>query len=249
MTDDVHLLTGAYALDALDDDDRQWFEEHLAGCEPCRREVYSLRAAAVALGEAVAVPPPPSLRHRVLAEISATPQQAPAAPRAVPGLPRRTAAPRPRRTRWPAVAAAAALVLAGGGAAGAGIELVRGRQADQRAARQAERLVAIAGDPAARRVSGAVTGGGSATVFVSGSEAALITTDLPALPADEVYQLWLVRPGAVVSAGLGPGGDSAAGRWSRLLTGVRPGDKVAISVEPTGGSAQPTTTPVTVLQA
>jgi hypothetical protein len=33
------------------------------------------------------------------------------------------------------------------------------------------------------------------------------------------------------------------------VDGVRPGDSVAISVEPRGGSVQPTTTPIAVLRA
>ena len=40
-----------------------------------------------------------------------------------------------------------------------------------------------------------------------------------------------------------------AGRWSRLVGGVQPGDVLAVSVEPAGGSAQPTTKPLVTLPA
>jgi anti-sigma factor RsiW len=42
----LHGLTAAYALDALDPEERDAFEEHLAGCERCRVEVAELAGAA-----------------------------------------------------------------------------------------------------------------------------------------------------------------------------------------------------------
>jgi anti-sigma-K factor RskA len=98
-------------------------------------------------------------------------------------------------------------------------------------------------------VTGTVAGGGSATVFISGSQAAVVADGVRGLPDDRVYQLWLVRPTQIVSAGLGPEGAEAGGRWSRLITGVTAGDQIAISVEPAGGSAQPTTKPLVAVQA
>src|SRR5919201_6155302 len=63
----VHELA-ADALDALDDDDRHAFEEHLDGCEECREEFASLRETAAALAFAAEGPvPPPELRRRILA--------------------------------------------------------------------------------------------------------------------------------------------------------------------------------------
>ena len=43
MTNDqLHDLSAAYALDALDDEERAAFEAHLRDCESCRAEVGSL---------------------------------------------------------------------------------------------------------------------------------------------------------------------------------------------------------------
>jgi hypothetical protein len=63
----VHDLAAAFALDALDDDDADEFEQHLAICPDCEDELARLRVAAVSLAFAgeLAVPPA-SLRERVL---------------------------------------------------------------------------------------------------------------------------------------------------------------------------------------
>lgn len=246
------MLSGAYAADAVEDEvERRRFERHLAECEPCREEVRTLRETAARLADAASVTPPARLRAQVLADIARTAQLPPTAERPGTSIPARDltdrggAASRPGR-RLARIGAIAASVVAlagiGLGAAG-GLQLYRARQAEE----QARVVLAIAADPAARRVSGAVAGGGTATVVVAGSRAALLTTGVPALTGDRTYQLWLVRPNQIVSAGLGPAGPDAAGQWSRLIEGVRPGDSVAISVEPEGGSQQPTTTPITVL--
>src|SRR6266568_6862747 len=74
---DPHTLAGAYALDALSEEDRERFERHLGVCESCRAEAASLRDAAGRLAEATAAAPPPRLRGLVLAEAARTRQQPP----------------------------------------------------------------------------------------------------------------------------------------------------------------------------
>ncbi len=106
---DIHALSGAYAIDALDDIERAQFERHLAECAECRAEVESLREAGGLLAEAVATAPPPSLRDKVLADIATV--------RPLP--PVTEPATRQRRRFRPAalVAAAAAVIALGVGAA------------------------------------------------------------------------------------------------------------------------------------
>jgi anti-sigma-K factor RskA len=100
-SDDLHDLTAAYALDALDPDERRAFEEHLGDCDHCRAELAALGetvgALAVAAGGAV---PAPDLRERI---VSAARAEQP-----------KVVAMRPHRTRLYAgiaVAAAAALAI------------------------------------------------------------------------------------------------------------------------------------------
>lgn len=63
---DLHSLTGVYALDALDEDERREFEQHLEACEACEREVREFRTVTARLAASAEVPPPPSLRSAVM---------------------------------------------------------------------------------------------------------------------------------------------------------------------------------------
>lgn len=93
---DIHDLAAAYALDALDPEDRWTYERHLDTCERCREEVATLRDGAAELAYAAEGPEPPAeLRDRILAAARAEP---------------RTTTVVPMRRRWlfPATAIAAA---------------------------------------------------------------------------------------------------------------------------------------------
>ena len=74
----------------------------------------------------------------------------------------------------------------------------------------------------------------------------MATSGLPALPADQVYQLWLIGPVKIVSAGLLPA-PQAGVTTPVVATGITKGDKLGLTVEPAGGSKQPTTTPILAL--
>jgi anti-sigma-K factor RskA len=68
----VHDLTAAYALDALDADEARTYEAHLAGCERCRSELAALGETASSLAWAVEAPAPPArLRAAILAQAAA----------------------------------------------------------------------------------------------------------------------------------------------------------------------------------
>jgi anti-sigma-K factor RskA len=100
---DVHDLTAAYALDALEPEEARAYEEHLAQCEQCRTQLAELNepVAALAFG-AVAPAPPPRLREAILGAAAAE---------------RSNVVPLPRRSWMPralAVAAAAAACVAVG---------------------------------------------------------------------------------------------------------------------------------------
>ena len=77
MTDDVHALAAAYALDALDPEERRRFESHYPDCETCAAEVREFRATASHLGATVPAPLPGDLKARVMADVGRTRQLPP----------------------------------------------------------------------------------------------------------------------------------------------------------------------------
>ena len=104
---EIHDQAAAYALDALDAEDRWTYERHLDTCERCRREVAILRDIAGELAYAADGPEPsPELRDRVLAAARAEP---------------RTATVVPIRRRWLFPATAVAAVAAACAAIGLGL--------------------------------------------------------------------------------------------------------------------------------
>lgn len=76
-------------------------------------------------------------------------------------------------------------------------------------------------------------------------EAVFVAAGLPPAPASRTYQLWLVGPAGARSAGLLATGSGGGG--TRLLTGIDGAERVALTVEPGGGSSQPTSAPVLVV--
>jgi len=97
-------------------------------------------------------------------------------------------------------------------------------------------------------LSRSTTKGGVATVVLAAARRQLvvITNGLPALPAGQVYQLWLIGATKTVSAGLLP--PAEAGRTPAVLaSGVVKGDTLGLTGEPAPGSAQPTTKPILAL--
>jgi anti-sigma-K factor RskA len=64
---EIHDLAAAYAVNALDPEDRWTYERHLETCERCRNEVAALREGATQLAYAAEGPEPsPELRERIL---------------------------------------------------------------------------------------------------------------------------------------------------------------------------------------
>jgi anti-sigma-K factor RskA len=64
---DLHDLTAAYALDALDPDEAHAYERHLGQCEECREQLAELNGAAANLAFGPVAPAPPArLRASIL---------------------------------------------------------------------------------------------------------------------------------------------------------------------------------------
>ncbi|MBF6399652.1 anti-sigma factor [Nocardia cyriacigeorgica] len=225
-------LAYPYALDALSDADRREAErlldeadESTAGefCDTVR----AVRETLASMTVIHAVPAPPNVEEALLRAIddhSAV----------VDGLSERR--DRARRLRW--LVAAAALVVAI--AVGAGIVSYLGRP-DDTGQVTAQQVIA---EPDTRNRVVQSANGGAMSVFSSPglAAAAVLFDDMPPPPPGKVYQMWLIPAG---------GQPYSVGVMDSLPTPdaprvVRTGDaaQLAVSVEPEGGSVQPTTEPV-----
>ncbi len=244
MTDSLHALSGAYVVDALDDFDRAAFEHHLAGCRDCQAEVASLREATTLMADDAALTPPASLRDSVLAGIktirplppeqeSQTPTEQVQAPEPIA-----TVLPmRPRRRRLTMLVAAAAAVVAVGAGA-----VYQPWQDNSTSTLSAADQVLAASD--AKRFEIKFDDGATATVVRSLSQgrAVLVTRNMAAPPEGKAFELWLQdEQGSMIPAGL----MTRAGDHKILLKGdAANATGVGITVEPAGGSPEPTSEPI-----
>ena len=193
MNDDLRCaeadeLAAAHALGALEPHEARDIEAHLASCDQPHAELRGMLGAGPALAMSLEpVAPSAELRDRLMATVERTAQEH-----------RRQVGPRtgaPARRIWldwlsPGVArplAAAALVgLLAVGALNVGLQLELARRD------QALRSVAaaIGGGGVAFRVDGAA--GRGYVVDTPGTGAALVVADVTSLPADRLYELWLI---------------------------------------------------------
>ncbi|TMR91793.1 anti-sigma factor [Nonomuraea basaltis] len=108
-----------------------------------------------------------------------------------------------------------------------------------------QEMVAVLAAPDARTVRQPVTSGGTGTVVISRSAGRMMFTSsgLPELPDSRAYELWLMGPDGPRPAGLlvrAEGGVTTP----VLVAPLREDDRVALTVEPAGGSRKPTTQPI-----
>lgn len=234
-------LAALAALDALPPEEMAEFEAQVANCAACRAAYQRELETAVLLSEGLDEAPSAGLRDRVLEQAALvaqdSPQDANDASTGGGAVVSDLAAAREQRAkrvpRWViAVAAAAALAL------GAVAVTQWWPEEDVPLATQI-----VESDDA---VTYPVTPADDSTSVVVSEElgrAVLRAPGLEELPEGSVYQAWFIgADGEIASAGLAPS-PSDAQEW--VLEGEpAPGDTVGITVEPQGGSPQPTTEPI-----
>ena len=248
-------LLAVFALDALEGDEHEMIEAHLAECPRCRAELDAHREVAAALGNSVeplpeglwssiagALPPhgdqePPPMPTLVRDQTAPRPLPPPAAPFATP-RPARRRASRGRLFTVASLAVAAAAV-----AAVLGVNLVDANN-------QVAQLQGAIGETAHTAVVAALETQGHKVVNLkstSGKQLAefvvlpsgqgyLVSSRLPELSSKETYQLWGVVNGQTISIGV-------LGRSPHLVTFTLAGSpeesRLGITAEPAGGSILP----------
>jgi anti-sigma-K factor RskA len=243
MTDELTGLVGAYALDALDDDEREVFERHLQTCPECADEVRGLRETAAELSHLSEVSPPPQLRAAVL---SAVAQSRPLPPLVDNDRAGNVVPLRRDRTKalWQGLAAACALIAITVSAWGYDQHRDAQRATDTRASAVQELLNA----PDVKAAT-TIMKQGQGILIYSRSERKLVLVGrgMATLPSSQTYQLWMMdKSGDPVSGGVFR--PDQAGNVEVPASGdLDEVGQMAISVEPAGGSAQPTPATVQLL--
>jgi anti-sigma factor RsiW len=231
---DIHALAGAYALDALTEIERAAFARHLAACPSCAVEAAELTETASRLGSAALQPAPARLRASVLAEVARTRQVS-------SGMPGRRRYGDMAR-RW-AAASVAAIVGVVGIATAWVVQQARIDDVRHEAQSEQARLAGVLAAGDARVMTTALTGGGRLVVAVSRrlDTGVVLISDLPRAPEGKTYQIWLLSEASTASlAVMSP--DARAGATD--VAGVAGVDRVAVTIEPVGGSLGPTSEPI-----
>jgi len=237
-TSDIHSLSGAYALDAVDDLERAAFERHLRECDACALEVGELRETVSRLADTAAVEPPPSLRASVLDAVARTPQ----APPGRPGRAQTTGhAAAARWRRFAAVSVAAGVIAAG---AGIGTWTVADRNVDRAekvaaaAQRRAAEIEQVLAAPDVKVYPMTGKDGGTVNVAVARSlnQAVAVLNGLPSPGKDRVYQLWMI-PESGPSDARSPGA-LRVGQTTQLLE-IGNAVSFGVTIERQGGAQTP----------
>jgi anti-sigma-K factor RskA len=243
--DEAQELLGAYAVHALDDDERDGVDSHLVSCPDCSEELGMLLEASAAMGMTDREPPSADLWQRIRTEVrngsDAAPTKSATAETddGIAGVIRLDAARehrRDRQSRWRIAAASAAaavavavpLTLTFSGGSGTSLAALANTAAKQTNSRTIP-LLDSNGDQLAE------------AVLTANGQGYVRNSTLPALPPGQTYQVWFIDSGVPVSSGLLGQAPKVSAFAARADV-----DAIAISVEPSKGSLAPSTTPVAV---
>ncbi|WP_414938166.1 anti-sigma factor domain-containing protein [Amycolatopsis sp. cmx-11-51] len=237
MTAELHTLTGAYAVDAVPEEEAAAFRRHLRGCPACGQEVRELRETAARLGAVLAAVPPPRLREETLTQVAQTRQWPPLVAAARRTQPAKK--PPVRIALWGAAAAAAGALVFGLVTTNAGPGTGPAQQ-------PLASVNSVLTAPDASTVKGPERGTTTVVTSRSQGKVVVLAGDLPPLAPGKAYQVWLIGASGVHSAGLlvsdGPH------RTHPVLADLPGGiDRVGITAEPAGGSRTPSTPAVAMI--
>lgn len=227
-------LKEAYALGALSEDERRELEGYLTLHPEPRPEIDELNTIANTLALAPAeYEPSPELRRNLMNIVNSEareeqPDQTSAWARLRGYLSFRTLAPA-------ALAIITVALLGWNGLLQQEVQSLQGEIQDLQGEVQERQTFAMQGSGAASDVNAEV-------VRLEGGKAIVVAENMPPTPEDKTMQIWLIQDGTPQPAGtFRPSGDAAAA----YITGpLSEADSVAITVEPSGGSPEPTTEPV-----
>ena len=235
-----------YALDALSEEERAKLEQHLATCAACRLELEQLRTDTALLAMSAAGPRPPQrARQRLLEAVAREPRTAPVV----------QSSARSAWWGWLGWAATAAVIVFSLSLwkenTSLHAMLASARSSEAESTRQLNELRRIAApiiEPEAQRVTLVAVKTspqpqGKAFYLRSRNSLVFLASNMPALPPQKAYELWLIPTiGNPIPAGVFK--PDAHGSASVVNPPLPPGTEAkafAITVENQAGSEKPTT--------
>jgi anti-sigma-K factor RskA len=241
--DEIEESLPAMALGALDEGAREDILAHIDECPNCRKQ-YS-QYVSVAHGLLDIVPqrvPPPVIRASLLKAVS--PQKTNPLAGMLRWLSAGTSYP-----RWAFGAIAVAVVLLAAFAVTQYVGIAGQRQLLSRQLQEQQLTVSILAQKNKESVAMIGTSeasGASATLLFesTSSTGVLVVHDLPALPENKSYQLWLIDAAGKRDSGAIFNTSTDSGNTTSLIVstprGLKQYVKCGISIEPRGGSPKPT---------
>lgn len=220
-------LKEAYALGALAEEERREMEGYLTLHPELRSEVEELGSLANTLAFSVPEHEPSAEVRRNLMRIVDSESSVEQA--AAPPILQRLRGYLTLRVLAPATLAIITVALLGWNV------LLQGEIQDLQGQLQERRTFAMEGTGAASETDARI-------VELASDEAIVMADGMPVPPEGKTMQIWVIQDGTPQPAGtFQPGGDTVAVPISNSLN---EGDTVAITLEPAGGSDQPTSEPV-----
>jgi len=243
-----------YALNALDDEERSSLEKHLAGCAGCRTELEQLRGDGALLALSTLGPKPPArARQRLMDAVAVS------APPTLAQKARKDGAPSVVVTRmswwgWLGWAATAAVLVFAVSVwkenSALKQSLASASEQAAQSAREIEDLRRVAAPiiaPEAQRVTLVAMKTlpqpqGKAFYLKNRSSLVFVANNLPALPPQKAYELWLIpAQGAPIPAGVfKPDAHGSATVVNPPLPAGAEAKAFAITVENEAGATTPT---------
>jgi anti-sigma-K factor RskA len=239
--DEASELLGAYALDAVDGEELEQLEAHVATCPRCRAELDTLREVAGAIGHS-AEPLPEGLWSGIVSRLPERPADAesPPMPRLATHPPESSASSQPHRPTRRRAALAVAAVAAAVVVVGLVVGLVR---ADNRANNLQAQGSAVRNALATPGHETVTLNSPSGTalarfVIVPDGRGYLLSSHLPALTGERTYQLWGIFGNRPISLGLL---GSSPRQATFTMASSAPASALSITAEPAGGAVAPST--------
>jgi len=225
MSNEPHVLDllPSYALGALDSEEAIQVEKHLLGCMICRAESKTFQNIADGLGLfGSAAVPPSDLKHRLMQRVQRAQQ--------LTQTPRRSLVERLLPV-WKLASLCLIVALAG-----FNLSLwQRQNRLEVNTSPGGMRAVALSGSNTSSTATGFVI------ISPDGRNGALVVDGLPPLDEGLQYQVWLIRDGQRTSGAVfSTDEDSYSGMRIRAPGSLLQYSAMAITIEPSGGSAKPT---------